>query len=91
MRSLWRRPGSLGTIPDNHEVAISTASLRNMVVDTIAQGQACINFLPTQNIDSVSFLDLEKLSINHINGRVQTPENNSWLYDFIKPQDPHVL
>ena len=35
---------SLGTIPDKYDVAIFTAcgALHNMVVDTVAQGQACI-------------------------------------------------
>ncbi|KAG9313165.1 hypothetical protein JVU11DRAFT_6616 [Chiua virens] len=37
---------TLGTIPDKYDVAISTAcgALHNMVVDTVAQGQACIDF-----------------------------------------------
>ncbi|KAG2749141.1 Smc hinge domain-containing protein, partial [Suillus brevipes Sb2] len=44
------RLGSLGTIPDKYDIAVSTAcgALNNMVVDTVAQGQACIEFLRKQ-------------------------------------------
>lgn len=62
-----------------------------MVVDTVAQGQACINFLRTQNVGRASFMVLEKLSKEHINERIQTPENVPRLYDLIKPKDPKFL
>ncbi|KAH7886361.1 RecF/RecN/SMC N terminal domain-containing protein [Phlebopus sp. FC_14] len=84
------RLGSLGTIPDKYDVAVSTAcgALNNMVVDTVAQGQACINFLRTQNVGRASFMVLEKLSSDRINERVSTPENVPRLFDLIKPKDP---
>ncbi|KAI9566365.1 RecF/RecN/SMC [Boletus coccyginus] len=87
------RLGSLGTIPDKYDVAISTAcgALHNMVVDTVAQGQACINFLRTQNVGRASFMVLEKLSRDRINEQIQTPENVPRLYDLIKPKDAKFL
>ncbi|KAF8844243.1 RecF/RecN/SMC protein [Paxillus ammoniavirescens] len=84
------RLGSLGTIPDKYDVAISTAcgALHNMVVDTVSQGQACINFLRSQNVGRASFMVLEKLATDRLNERVQTPENVPRLFDLIKPKDP---
>lgn len=62
-----------------------------MVVDTVAQGQACINHLRAQNVGRASFMVLEKLSSEHIHQRIQTPENVPRLYDLIKPKDPKFL
>ncbi|KAH9022359.1 hypothetical protein EDB83DRAFT_2176615, partial [Lactarius deliciosus] len=44
------RLGSLGTIPDEYDAAITTAcgSLNDMVTDTVQQGQACIEYLQKQ-------------------------------------------
>ncbi|KAI6012790.1 RecF/RecN/SMC N terminal domain-containing protein [Pisolithus orientalis] len=63
------RLGSLGTIPDKYDVAVSTAcgALHNMVVDTVEQGQACINSLRTQNVGRASFMVLEKLATDKVN------------------------
>ena len=82
--------GSLGTIPDKYDVAVSTAcgALNNMVVDTVAQGQACIEFLRKQNIGRASFMVLEKLPTDKLNERVVTPEGVPRLFDLIKPKDP---
>ncbi|KAG1859796.1 RecF/RecN/SMC [Suillus subluteus] len=84
------RLGSLGTIPDKYDVAVSTAcgSLNNMVVDTVAQGQACIEFLRKQNIGRASFMVLEKLPTDRLNEHVVTPEGVPRLFDLIKPKDP---
>ncbi|KAI6102610.1 RecF/RecN/SMC N terminal domain-containing protein [Pisolithus croceorrhizus] len=72
------RLGSLGTIPDKYDVAVSTAcgALNNMVVDTVEQGQACINSLRTQNVGRASFMVLEKLPTDKVNERISTPEND---------------
>ncbi|KAI0275213.1 RecF/RecN/SMC N terminal domain-containing protein [Gloeopeniophorella convolvens] len=84
------RLGSLGTIPDKYDVAITTAcgSLNNMVVDTVQQGQACIEYLRKQNVGRANFLVLEK--INETNGMrsIQTPENVPRLFDLVKPKEP---
>ncbi|KAF9230713.1 hypothetical protein BU15DRAFT_83284 [Melanogaster broomeanus] len=68
--------GSLGAIPDRYDVAISMAcdALHNMVVDTVSQGQACTNFLCSQNVGRASFVILKELSTNRLRERVQTPE-----------------
>ncbi|KAF8492752.1 RecF/RecN/SMC [Russula emetica] len=83
------RLGSLGTIPDKYDIAITTAcgSLNNMVVDTVQQGQTCIEYLRKQNVGRANFLVLEK--INETNGMrpIQTPENVPRLFDLVKPKE----
>jgi structural maintenance of chromosome 4 len=59
-----------------------------MVVNTVAQGQACIEFLRKQNIGRALFMVLEKLPTDKLNERVVTPEGVLWLFDLIKPKDP---
>ncbi|KAF8640540.1 hypothetical protein AX17_000202 [Amanita inopinata Kibby_2008] len=83
------RLGSLGTIPDKYDVAASTAcgSLNNMVVDTVEQGQACIEYLRSQNVGRASFIVLEKLTNTRGMEPIQTPENVPRLFDLIKPKD----
>jgi structural maintenance of chromosome 4 len=83
------RLGSLGTIPDKYDVAISTAcgALDNMVVDSVDQGQACIEHLRKQSVGRASFMVLEKLSSRGIE-KIQTPENVPRLFDLIKPKEP---
>ena len=83
------RLGSLGTIPDKYDVAISTAcpALNNLVVDTVEQGQACIEYLRKQNIGRASFLVLEKLPVDGRLDKIATPENVPRLFDLVKPKD----
>lgn len=83
------RLGSLGTIPDKYDVAVSTAcgTLNNMVVDKVEQGQACIAHLRKQNLGRASFLVLSKLRTDGMD-RIQTPENVPRLFDLIKPKEP---
>lgn len=80
--------GSLGTIPDEYDVAVSTAGggLNNLVVDTVEQGQTCIEYLRKQNVGRASFLVLEKLSPRGMD-RISTPENVPRLFDLIKPKE----
>lgn len=87
---LQGRLGSLGTIPDKYDVAVSTAcsALNNMVVDKVAQGQACIDFLRTQNVGRASFMVLEKLAVDKMNERISIPEGVPRLFDLITPKDP---
>jgi structural maintenance of chromosome 4 len=84
------RLGSLGTIPDKYDIAVSTAcgALNNLVVDTVEQGQACIEYLRRQNIGRASFLVLEKLSQTSGLEKIATPENVPRLFDLITPGDP---
>ncbi|KAF8274355.1 RecF/RecN/SMC [Lactarius quietus] len=84
------RLGSLGTIPDKYDVAITTAcgSLNNMVVDTVQQGQACIEYLRKQNVGRANFLVLEKIDETNGMRSIQTPENVPRLFDLVKPKEP---
>ncbi|KAI8990648.1 RecF/RecN/SMC protein [Trametes punicea] len=83
------RLGSLGTIPDKYDVAVSTAcsQLNHMVVDTVEQGQACIEYLRNQNVGRASFMVLEKLNSRGME-KISTPENVPRLFDLIKPKEP---
>lgn len=80
----------MGTIPEKYDVAVSTAcpALNNLIVDTVDQGQACIEYLCKQNIGRASFIVLEKLSQTNGLDKIQTPENVPRLFDLIKPKDP---
>ncbi|KAJ7589585.1 RecF/RecN/SMC [Mycena floridula] len=82
------RLGSLGKIDDKYDVAITTAcgSLGNMVVDTVEQGQACIEYLRRNNVGRASFMVLEKLRGSEGDMRpIPTPENVPRLFDLITP------
>ncbi|KAH9980780.1 RecF/RecN/SMC protein [Russula compacta] len=83
------RLGSLGTIPDKYDVAITTAcgSLNNMVVDTVQQGQTCIEYLRKQNVGRANFLVLEKIDETNGMRPIQTPENVPRLFDLVKPKE----
>ncbi|GFZ50178.1 hypothetical protein JCM24511_07933 [Saitozyma sp. JCM 24511] len=83
------RLGDLGVIDDKYDVAVTTAcsALNNLVVDTVEQGQACIEHLRKGNVGRASFMVLEKLPPRDL-GRIETPENVPRLFDLIKPKDP---
>jgi structural maintenance of chromosome 4 len=87
---LQGRLGSLGTIPDKYDVAISTAcsALNNLVVDTVEQGQGCIEYLRKQNVGRASFFVLEKLPADDRLEKIPTPENVPRLFDLIKLKHP---
>ncbi|KAF9561610.1 RecF/RecN/SMC protein [Agrocybe pediades] len=85
------RLGSLGTIPDKYDVAISTAcggGLNNMVVDTVENGQKCIELLRQNNAGRASFMVLAKLSKHGMTDIFPTPENVPRLFDLVKPKSP---
>ena len=83
------RLGSLGTIPDKYNMAITTAcgSLNNLVTDTVQQGQACIEYLRKWNIRCASFIVLEKLDEMDGMRSIQTPENVPRLFDLVEPKE----
>lgn len=83
------RLGDLGVIDDKYDVAVTTAcpALNNLVVDTVEQGQACIEHLRKGNIGRASIIVLEKLPPRDLNP-IQTPEGVPRLFDLIKPKDP---
>ncbi|KAH9010390.1 hypothetical protein EDB85DRAFT_2161400 [Lactarius pseudohatsudake] len=84
------RLGSLGTIPDRYDAAITTAcgSLNDMVTDTVQQGQACIEYLRKQDIGRADFLALEKIDETNGMRSIQTPENVPRLFDLVEPKEP---
>lgn len=71
-------------------MAISTAcgALNNLVVDTVEQGQSCIEYLRKQNVGRASFMVLDKLSSTNGLDKITTPENVPRLFDLIKPKEP---
>ncbi|CCO32987.1 Structural maintenance of chromosomes protein 4 AltName: Full=Cell untimely torn protein 3 [Rhizoctonia solani AG-1 IB] len=84
------RLGNLGTIPDEYDVAVTTAAggLNNMVVDTVEQAQACIEHLRKYNVGRAQFYILEKLNVNARSmERIQTPNNTPRLFDLITMKD----
>lgn len=83
------RLGSLGTIPDKYDVAISTAcpSLHHMVVDKVEQAQSCIQYLREQNLGRATFMVLDKLKEDGM-GKIPTPENVPRLFDLVQPKEP---
>lgn len=76
-------------IDDKYDVAVTTAcgALNNLVVDTVEQGQACIEHLRKGNVGRASFMVLEKLPPRDLQP-IETPENVHRLFDLIKPKDP---
>ncbi|KAH9172461.1 SMCs flexible hinge [Lactarius sanguifluus] len=87
---LHGRLGSLGTIPDEYDVAITTAcgSLNDMVADTVQQGQACIKYLREQNIGCAGFLMLEEIDETDGMRPIRTLENVPCLFDLVEPKEP---
>ncbi|WVQ75201.1 hypothetical protein IAR50_004812 [Cryptococcus sp. DSM 104548] len=82
------RLGDLGVIDDKYDVAVTTAcpTLNNLIVDTVKQGEACIDVLRKGNIGRANIMVLEKLP-GRAPGAIQTPENVPRLFDLIKPKD----
>lgn len=59
-----------------------------MVVDTVQQGQACIEYLRKQNVGRANFLILEKIDETNGMRSISTPENVPRLFDLVKPKEP---
>ncbi|KAL8831236.1 MAG: hypothetical protein Q9191_000983 [Dirinaria sp. TL-2023a] len=82
------RLGNIGTIDQKYDVAISTAcpSLDNLVVDSVAVGQQCIEYLKKNNLGRANFICLRELARRDLSP-VDTPEDVPRLYDLIKPKE----
>ena len=82
------RLGNLGTIDQKYDVAISTAcpSLENMVVNTVENGQQCIDYLRKNNLGRANFILLDRLAQRDLSP-IETPEKVPRLFDLIKPKD----
>lgn len=55
-----------------------------MVVDTVEQGQQCIDYLRKQGVGRASFMVLDKLRGTASNEQTPLPR----LYDLVKPREP---
>ncbi|KAG7097670.1 hypothetical protein E1B28_004996 [Marasmius oreades] len=78
------------TIPDQYDVAISTAcpQLHHMVVDTVEQAQQGIEYLRTNNLGRASFMVLDKCQYRpEAMQQKPTPENVPRLFDLIAIKD----
>lgn len=82
------RLGNLGAIDQRYDVAISTAcpSLDNLVVDSVAVGQQCIEYLRKNNLGRANFICLKELPRRDLH-EIETPEDVPRLFDLVKPQD----
>lgn len=82
------RLGNLGVIDDKYDVAISTAcpGLDSIVVESVENGQACIEHLRKNNLGRANFILLNSLSKVNLD-KIQTPENVPRLFDLVKPKD----
>jgi structural maintenance of chromosome 4 len=85
------RLGNLGTIDQKYDVAISTAcpSLENLVVDSVAVGQQCIEYLRKNNLGRANFICLRELARRDLSA-VETPEGVPRLFDLVQSKDDIV-
>ncbi|KAM0788102.1 hypothetical protein ACM66B_001270 [Microbotryomycetes sp. NB124-2] len=83
------RLGDLGRIDDKYDVAISTAApgLDNLVTETIAVGQACIEHLRKNDLGRANIMCLDRITARDTSP-IQTPENAPRLFDLVSPKDP---
>ena len=84
------RLGDLATVPEQYDVAISTACggmLDNIVVQTTAGAQRCLEFLRKYNLGRASFIPLDKQKKGAHDRPVETPENAPRLFDMIVPSN----
>ncbi|KAJ1935064.1 Structural maintenance of chromosomes protein 4, partial [Linderina macrospora] len=90
---IYGRLGSLGTISEKYDVAISSScggGLDNIVVQTVRAGQQCVEYLRKHNVGRARFVILETLRQFNLNP-IQTPENAPRLFDLVKSSDPKFL
>ena len=86
------RLGDLASIPDEYDVAVSTASghLDHVVVQTTAGAQRCLEFLRKHNLGRANFIPLDKMKKGTHDRVVETPEGARRLYDMINPTKPFI-
>ncbi|KAJ1989275.1 Structural maintenance of chromosomes protein 4 [Coemansia spiralis] len=90
---IYGRLGSLGTISEKYDVAISSScggNLDNIVVQTVKAGQQCVEFLRKSGIGRARFVILDTLRKYNMDP-FETPENVPRLFDLVKPADPKFL
>jgi len=81
------RLGDLASVNEQYDVAVSTACgmLDNIVVQTTAGAQRCLEFLRKYNLGRASFIPLDKQKKGAHDRVVETPENAPRLFDLISP------
>ncbi|KAJ1796159.1 Structural maintenance of chromosomes protein 4 [Coemansia sp. RSA 2399] len=90
---IYGRLGSLGTISEKYDVAISSScggNLDNIVVQSVQTGQQCVEFLRKNNIGRARFVILDTLRKYNMSP-IETPENAPRLFDLVKPADQKFL
>ena len=84
------RLGDLATIDPAYDVAISTACgmLDHIVVETVAGGQQCIEFLKREKLGRANFIVLAQVEQHRerMQNSVATPQNIPRLFDLIEPR-----
>jgi structural maintenance of chromosome 4 len=83
------RLGDLGIIGKDYDAAVTTAlggSLDHIVVDTVAQGQACIAHLKRTGMGRTTFICLDKLP-KYKTAKINTPEDSARLFDLIEVRE----
>ncbi|OMJ29918.1 Structural maintenance of chromosomes protein 4 [Smittium culicis] len=86
---IYGRLGSLGTIDNKFDIAISTScpNLESIVVQNVSSGQQCVEFLRRNNIGRARFIMLDELQKFDLSPK-QFPEGSQRLFDLVKPSDP---
>ena len=89
------RLGDQGSINQKYDVAISTAcgSLDFIVVQTVKDAEACMNFLRVNRIGRSTFIALDKMNA-HQQARERNfncPADAERLFDLITPKDNNLL
>jgi structural maintenance of chromosome 4 len=87
------RLGDLATIPEEYDVAVTTACgmLDHIVVQTTAGAQKCLEFLRKHNLGRANFVPLDKMKKGAHDRVVETPEGARRLFDLISPSNFAVV
>ncbi|KAJ3112510.1 hypothetical protein HDU96_004491 [Phlyctochytrium bullatum] len=88
LNGIHGRLGDLGVIDEKYDVAITTAcgALNNIVVETVAVGEKCLNHLKQYNLGRATFLCLDKLR-SYNTEAIQVPPHSARLFDLVTPKD----
>jgi structural maintenance of chromosome 4 len=83
------RLGDLASIPENYDVAVSTACsmLDHIVIQTTAGAQKCLQYLRTHGLGRANFIPLDKMSKGAHDRAVETPEGAKRLFELITPSN----
>jgi structural maintenance of chromosome 4 len=81
------RLGDLAKIPEEYDVAVSTACgmLDHIVVQTTAGAQRCLEFLRKHGLGRANFIPLDKMKKGAHDRKVETPEGAPRLFELIAP------